>query len=361
MDVMCYYMRRKINTLFFILLLLTLHKYISFAGVLYRNPSQNKSSILFSSLISTKMDLTIDEDKDSKINIKKNEDNIKEDEKNEEEEKEIEEIEEIENKNIKEDNIKKCEVCNEKIKELNFEICYLYGGLVQLSFNINKEKKDAFYAQCRKIYDILRTIQELLSFNFKDNKYQDFLHFDFNPTSYKELLNIIQILLNVIVNDHNDIFLSGLIEKKDIFYKYCEEVTNDDPMKTLTCFLKSFCNDKIINSLRFVVAYNRNKMASYFKITFNKIDGTFMSLAELLKDICIKITNTDNENVEFTRYNKKEIIKIDNTSNRLPVLIPKKQNTFSISIKKDVDVSNLSVIIYSTSSQEEISFSNFKG
>lgn len=329
---------RKYNSLFFVLLLLQFNCNVSFAGVLYSKTSPNKNSILFSSLISTSINVDDVSIKDE-INIKNIKENIKEEEKKEEDVKKNEEKkdEEIE----KNDNYK----CS--IQSLNLEMCSLYGILIKLSYNIDSEYKELFYLQCKKIYDILLTLKGSLCLSFGNEKYE-------------ELISIIGILLKAIDYDENNIFLSDLIYKKDVFFTCCEVRKNNDVLKTLVCFLKSFCKDKMINSLRFVVDYNRTRSASYFTITFNKTDNDgFLSLVELLKDLCIKIIDKEKAEVAFKRYNKKEQIAIDNKQNLILSLVPKKQNTFSLSINKNIDVSKLSVVIYNLSSKEELVFSNF--
>ena len=212
MDAIYYYIFRKYKSLFFILLLLLFHCDISFAGVLYRNTLKTKSNLLFSSLISTKIDFN-DDAKDNKINFKNN---IKEEEVKEEEVKEEvkeEEVKEEEVKEeVKEEDINICENYQVKIKDLDFEMCTLYGILIKLSYNIDTEYKELFYVQCKKIYDMLVTLQSLLPLNYVNN-------------SYKELIFILKRLLDAIAHDQNNIFLADLICKKDIFFKCCEVTT----------------------------------------------------------------------------------------------------------------------------------------
>ena len=132
------------------------------------------------------------------------------------------------------------------------------------------------------------------------------------------------------------------------FYTLKQE--NEDGKSSFYNFLCDLFNKKEIDGVSVKVDLLKGKR-QHFNITINNKKG----VKETLNKLCVKVLNNKDEDVTCTKWNG-NTINMDEKDNSLSTLLGKK-NSFSICFPKDIDPSELNVVIYNREQGSDISFS----
>lgn len=131
---------------------------------------------------------------------------------------------------------------------------------------------------------------------------------------------------------------------------YSLQQGKEDCKSSFYSFLCNLLNKKEINGVSVEVDLLMDKHP-HFKITINNKRG----VKENLDNLFVKVLKNKDEVVNCTKWNSQPI-NIDEKDNSLSTLLGKK-NSFSICFPKDLDPSELNVVIYNSEEGNDISFS----
>ena len=131
---------------------------------------------------------------------------------------------------------------------------------------------------------------------------------------------------------------------------YSLQQGKEDCKSLFYSFLCNLLNKKEINGVSVEVDLLTGKR-QHFNITINNKRG----VKENLDNLFVKVLKNKDEVVNCTKWNSQPI-NIDEKDNSLSTLLGKK-NSFSICFPKDLDPSELNVVIYNSEEGNDISFS----